>query len=129
MGVLQLTCDATHESRNTYKGDDMGLMDEIKDKAGNLVDKAKDVAGDIKDKLHKDGDKEGQAAEGAAAEGAAAGAAEAGAAGAAEHKEGLKEKIMGKLDKDHDGDIDALEKVKDAAGNLVDKAKGMMHKN
>ena len=39
------------------------------------------------------------------------------------------DKVKGILDKDGDGDIDALEKAKDLAGGLVDKAKGLLGKD
>ena len=101
-----------------YWRNDMGLMDDMKDKAEAHADEAKgdnlkDTAGDLKD-----------SATGKA--GAAAG----------EEKESLLDKakdavggLKAKLDKDGDGDIDALDKVKDVAGGLVNKAKGLFGKD
>ena len=93
-----------------YWRNDMGLMDDMKDQADEAKgDKLKDTAGDLKDSA-------------------------TGKAG--EEKESLLDKakeavggLKAKLDKDGDGDIDALDKVKDVAGGLVDKAKGLFGKD
>lgn len=78
----------------------MGIMDEMKGKADVLVDKAKEAAVGLKDKI-PGGDK----------------------------ADGLIEKAKGMLDKDGDGDVDVLDKAKEAVGGLVDKAKGLLHKS
>lgn len=81
----------------------MGIMDDMKDmktKAEGLVDKAKTAAESIKDEV-PGGDK----------------------------ADGLLEKAKSALDKDGDGQIDVVEKAKETATGLVDKAKGFLQKD
>jgi hypothetical protein len=96
----------------------MGLDDEVKEGANgakkegsSLADKAKDAAHELLEKATELKDK-------ATAEG-----------GIVDKAKDKVSDLKAKLDKDGDGDIDALEKAKEAASGLMDKAKGLLHRD
>ena len=82
-------------------------LEKLLRQSGYVVDKAKDGAAGIQDSAEGLKDK----------------------VPGGDKAEGLMDKAKGLLDKDGDGEIDMLEKAKDAAGGLFEKAKGLLHKD